>query len=528
VATYNDDPNYGPAAPSPPLVQPVGKATPVFSPLQSNNPNATLGQPITFTATLTGVPGYPQPTGNVVFTDTYMGTPTVICTSALTQNGTMNSTATCTPSPTMLAGSHSIVATYTDNIDYGPAAPSSPFVQTVQKATPTTSKFTSNLNPSVQGQSVIFTAPVTGVSGGLAPTGGVTFTYTNNGGNGSPISECPNPVPLASNQATCTTETLASGLDAVTAAYGGDNNYTVSAPSLPQIVQDFTFGGLPSLLTVIQGSDNNGGPYPQPASVTLSPLPPYPYNGTVMLTACSVSPMLANAPTCILSPTSIPQGTGTASVTITTVGSTPIGPYNVMITGQDGGSAKSVVLPISVAYYSSTLPVTSGQPGIVAVPFVGSSGVNVNFGCSQVTGPQGTQSYFGNNYNIGCTVSPAMALLSTDRNNPTSVTVTITSSTLNAQLIVPGRILATIWLGMPAIVLVGSLRFGKLSRKKVLQLLGMLLVLVALLQGIGCGGGFTRPPSNTPAGFYSVLVVGQDSSGVQASAVIPFKVVGGN
>ena len=536
--SYTSDGNFNSALDNTTTTLTVNKATPVFSSLMSNNPNATYGQPITFTATLTGVSGDPQPTGNVVFTDTYTDTfnnksnPTVICTSALTQNGTTNSTAPCTPSPTMLAGSHSIVATYTDNTDYGPAAPSTAFVQTVQRATPTTS-ITSSLNPSVQGQSVTFTAPVTGVSGGLPPTGSVTFTYTNNGGNGSSfISECPNPMPLVNNQATCMTKTLASGMDNVTAAYSGDNNYTVSAPSLTQIVQDFVLGGLPSLLTVAQGSDNNGGLYPQPVSVTVSPLPPYPYNGTVTLT-CSVSPMLASGPTCSLGDTSIPQGTGTASVTITTVATTPIGPYNVMITGQDGGSAKSTVLPVSVANYSSTLPVASGQPGIVAVPFVGTSGVNVNFLCSQVTGPgpngtQVTEPYVGNTYHIGCTANPATALLSTDRSNPTSVTVTITSSTLNAHLTVPGRILATLWLGMPAIVLVGSLRFGKLSRKRVLQLLGMLLVLVALLQGIGCGGGFTRPPSNTPAGFYSVLVVGQDSTGVQASAVIPFNVVGGN
>ena len=285
---------------------------------------------------------------------------------------------------------------------------------------------------------------------------------------------------------------------------------------------------------MVQGYDNNNnnGPYPQPVSVVVSPLPPFPYNGTVTLT-CSVSPILANGPTCSLGATIIPQGTGTASVTIVTVATTPIGPYNVTITGQDvadGGSPNSIVLAVSVASYSSTLSVAPGQPGIVAVPFVGSPpAVNVSFSCSKVTGPNGTQAFLGNTYNIGCQVNPATALLSTDRGNPTSVTVTITSSATglqSAQLRTPARILATLWLGIPAIMLVGSLRFGKLSRKRMLQLLGMLLLVIALLQGIGCGGGFARQSSSTPAGFYTVLVVGQDSSGtVQASAVIPFNVI---
>ena len=535
VATYTDDTNYTSADPSAPLVQVVQKEKPKFEALQSSKNPSTYGDTLTFTATLDGVSGDPQPTGTVVFTDTYNNIPTVICTSPLSP-GANNSSATCTnPNaaiPYLLGGSHNIVATYVDDNNYASADPSLPLVQTVQRARPTTS-IASGPNPSVRGQTVIFTVPVTGVSGGLAPTGNVTFTYTNNGGNATPISECSNPIPLANNQATCTSKSLASGMDNVTAAYSGDNNYTDSEPSLTQIVQDFGFAGLPGLLTVIQGYDNNSnsGPYPQPASVTVSPLPPFPYNGTVTL-ACSVSPTLPNGPTCSLGTTSIPQGTGTASVTITTVPSTPIGPYNVTITGQDvadGGSPNSTVLAVSVAYYSSTLQVASGQPGITSVHFVGSAGVNVNFLCSQVTGPQGTQPYLGNTYHIGCTVNPGTALLSIDRSNPTSATVTITSSTLNAQLTVPGRILATLWLGMPAIVLVGSLRFGRLSRKRVLQLLGMLIVLVALLQGIGCGGGFTRPSSNTTAGFYSVLVVGQDSTGaVQASAAIPFQVVGGN
>lgn len=84
---------------------------------------------------------------------------------------------------------------------------------------------TSSLNPSQFGQSVTFTAKVTGVS----PTGTVTFkdgatvlgTGTLN----------------ANGQAIFTTSSLSSGNHAITAVYGGDaNNARSTSPVLTQVV----------------------------------------------------------------------------------------------------------------------------------------------------------------------------------------------------------------------------------------------------------------------------------------------------
>jgi len=90
-----------------------------------------------------------------------------------------------------------------------------------------------------------------------------------------------------------------------------------------------------------------------------------------------------------------------------------------------------------------------------------------------------------------------------------------------ARLRTRTRVFATLWLGMPAVILLGSLRIRKLPRKKMLQLVGTLLLLLALLMGVSCGGGSGQL---TPTGNYLVLVQGTGSDGVVYSAVVPVTV----
>jgi len=128
----------------------------------------------------------------------------------------------------------------------------------------------------------------------------------------------------------------------------------------------------------------------------------------------------------------------------------------------------------------------------------------------------------GSPYNITCTA------FATDPNNPLNIKVTIqtTGPTTSAALIKTEGVFTAAWLGVPGFVLIGSLRRRQCSRQQVLRLLGLLLILVALLQGVGCGGGFKPPVTtgSTPTGFYSVLVTGKDATGVSTSAVIPLTV----
>src|SRR5258708_6559595 len=86
-----------------------------------------------------------------------------------------------------------------------------------QAVTSTTTAVTASLNPSMYGNSVTFTASVTPSSG---PTGSVTFK------DGSVV--LGTQLLNASGQASYQTSSLAVGPHSITAAYGGDTNFSAS------------------------------------------------------------------------------------------------------------------------------------------------------------------------------------------------------------------------------------------------------------------------------------------------------------
>ena len=87
-------------------------------------------------------------------------------------------------------------------------------------ASPSTTTLTSSANPSVFGQSVTFTAVVTGV--GPTPTGTVTFKD-----GGVNIAGCVNRA-LAAGTTTCVTAALGVGVHSITGVYSGDANFLTS------------------------------------------------------------------------------------------------------------------------------------------------------------------------------------------------------------------------------------------------------------------------------------------------------------
>ncbi len=117
-------------------------------------------------------------------------------------------------------GPHTVDADYApaDANHSGSSAPQ--LTQTVQPA-PSATVLASDLNPSVFGQNVTFTATVTGAPG--TPTGAVVFVV--DGVSGSPV-------PLTgAGQATMSTASLAVGPHSVVAQYGGDADHDPSASS---------------------------------------------------------------------------------------------------------------------------------------------------------------------------------------------------------------------------------------------------------------------------------------------------------
>lgn len=168
--------------------------------LVSDTSPATVGQSVTFTATVTGGQ---SPTGTVEFKDSA----TTICTSALSSGS-----ATC-PTATLPVGTHSITAIYsgdTNNV----ASTSNTVMQQVNQTSTITSLATSCMTTFVENQPFTMMAVVSGA----APTGGVSFVTQAN------VVVCPN-VPLSSGNASCTTSTLSAAGPATEQVYSLTANY---------------------------------------------------------------------------------------------------------------------------------------------------------------------------------------------------------------------------------------------------------------------------------------------------------------
>jgi hypothetical protein len=190
----------------------------------ATNPSVT-GQPVTFSAAVTGSGG--TPTGTVTF---YDGS-TVIGTGTLS-----GGTATLTVS-SLSVGNHSITASYGGNSQYN-SSTSNSVAQTVNKGN-TSTVITSNVNPSSVGQSITLIATVSPVVPATGTrTGTVTFfDGPTSIGTGT----------LSGSVATLTISTLGAGSHGITASYGGDANFNTSASStLTQTIKAATLTSLVS------------------------------------------------------------------------------------------------------------------------------------------------------------------------------------------------------------------------------------------------------------------------------------------
>jgi Big-like domain-containing protein len=211
VATFAGDADNQ-VSTSPAVSQQI-TAAPTTTTLIASPPNSSVfGQSVTFTATVTGDGG-----GTVAFQD---GATTLSGCGAKALSGSGPYTATCTTSA-LAVGSHSIVATYSGDTNFTGGA-SMALIYAVNQAPTTTALAASPPNSSVFGQSVTFTATVTGGDGG----GTVAFKdgATTLAGCGAKALSGSGPY-----TATCTTSALAVAPHSIVATYSGDTNYTGSA-----------------------------------------------------------------------------------------------------------------------------------------------------------------------------------------------------------------------------------------------------------------------------------------------------------
>lgn len=197
--------------------------------------NTVVGNPITFTATVTGSPA--APVGAVTFSDlTYNGTTAVESTLAinvpLNANGQASVTTSSLAAGSGNLGSHFIRANY--NGDANHPASSVIMVQKVH-AHASTLGLVSAPGPSSFGQSVTFTATVSSVPAGAGtPTGMVTFSD-----GPTVIGQVPLAVnvPNSSGVATIMKSNLAVGSHNIVATYASDTQFAASAGNVAQVVQ---------------------------------------------------------------------------------------------------------------------------------------------------------------------------------------------------------------------------------------------------------------------------------------------------
>ena len=203
------------SASSAPLAQSVlGGSVVAFS--SSQNP-AVLGQPLTFSATVTGYPlTAGAPTGEVTFSD---GS-TVLGTKLLVKGSASFTTST------LPAGSHTISVSYDGNATFAGAV--SPNLAQVILSAPAIS-LVSSLNPSLFGQAVTLSATVAAIAPAAgSPSGTVTFS------DGATLLAI---ATVINGAASFTTSSLAAGSHNMLASYGGDSSFAaVSSSTLRQVV----------------------------------------------------------------------------------------------------------------------------------------------------------------------------------------------------------------------------------------------------------------------------------------------------
>ena len=190
--------------------------TPTTTTVTSAPNPSFFGQFVTFSAAVTSKSG--TPTGAVTFFEnsTELGSANLVDGKASISISTL------------AAGSYPITAVYQGSLTFN-SSESAPLTQTVKSARAATSTaLASTPNPSTYGQAITFTATVTS-SGGTPPNFESVIFY--NGPNVLGTSY------LTGGIASLTKSSLGSGIHTISAAYGGDANFSASiSPVLQQVV----------------------------------------------------------------------------------------------------------------------------------------------------------------------------------------------------------------------------------------------------------------------------------------------------
>jgi len=245
----------------------------------SANPSV-YGQPVTFTATVSGAaPSFGTPTGSVTFTlaDPVPTTGPGHLAALVCQNGDTvalgGGEATCTISSglTLAQTPTTVHATYSGESGVFSGSTATELTQTVDKS-PSMVTISAKANPTITSKAASFSAVVAAASPGAGhPTGTVTWTITSASGTVIPCASSNDNVNATSGKTTCSVATqelfAASGPYTVSVAYSGGTNFLASTGTF---TQDVSKTGSKVALTVTPPSAS-GSPGSVIATVTGSP-----------------------------------------------------------------------------------------------------------------------------------------------------------------------------------------------------------------------------------------------------------------
>ncbi|MGC9963268.1 MAG: Ig-like domain-containing protein, partial [Acidimicrobiales bacterium] len=237
VATFSGDTAFAGSVSTAFTQQVSGSVTSTTTTLASSANPSTTGQQVTYTATV-------SPTDNggpVTFTDG--GTPISGCVSIALTNGTAGCAQTYA-----VPGTHSIVATYRGDTNFGESA-STRLTQVVKSSvTTTTTVLTSSANPSAETQQVTYTATVSPSDNG----GTVSFSD-----GGTAISGCQS-VALSAGKAECPQTYSSAGSLSIVATYSGDISYGGSkSATLTQVISSSLTATETTLVTSVNPAPLN-------------------------------------------------------------------------------------------------------------------------------------------------------------------------------------------------------------------------------------------------------------------------------
>jgi sugar lactone lactonase YvrE len=342
TTAYSGDANNA-AAVSPAITVVVQQAA-TMTALSSSANSSPLGQPVTFTATITS--DSPAISGSVSFYDGGV----LLGTGAVT-----NGTATYTTS-TLAFGVNNITAVYSGDTNH---ATSTSAVLVEQITEVSTENLSSSVNPAASGVNVVFTATIAAV-GGIVPTGTVTFKDGSTVLGTSAVD--------GTGTATFATSTLAVGSHTITATYSGDRN---DAPATSTLIETIQNANTQIALTASSNPATYAAPETFTATITSNGGIA---TGTVTFTDGGVS-----------------IGTGTLNASgVATLTTSTLAPGSHSIVANyagDGKASASSSTPLTIVVKETTTVVlsSSANPALTLAPIVLTATVN-NAGVGAATG----------------------------------------------------------------------------------------------------------------------------------------------